>query len=261
MNTGFKNICIWVLVGSLIFILFPYYFVIRRGLGFVLNLPYPPDILYAFKLSMWTSLLSSILAIASTLLLAMAIIDAPPKIKSIVDYLFSLPMGVPHLVSGIALLAFLGQKGFGKYLSLVGLDFVYTTSGIVIAQLFVNLPYAVKTYMSTLELVDERLLFCAKSMGMSDFQVFLHVILPMLKRQIFCIWMILWARALGEFGAVMMLVGVTRMKTETLATSIFLNMSTGDFDVAYGVAVILILVSMITMLVFQKLMKAGEKDA
>ena len=72
-------------------------------------------------------------------------------------------------------------------------------------------------------------------------------------------WMINISRALGEFGAVMMLVGVTRMKTETLATSIFLNMSTGYFDVACGVSIILIMVSMITMFIFQRLMKKETK--
>lgn len=67
-----------------------------------------------------------------------------------------------------------------------------------------------------------------------------------------------WSRAIGEFGVVMMVVGVTRMKTETLATSVFLNMSIGDTDVAVGLALILILISVVTVTIFRFIEKEKE---
>ena len=90
---------------------------------------------------------------------------------------------------------------------------------------------------------------------MTDFEVFWHIVLPLLKKQILCIWLICFSRALGEFGACMMLVGVTRMKTETLATSIFLNMTTGEFDVASGVCIMLMSISLAVMIISNVIFK------
>ncbi len=153
------------------------------------------------------------------------------KLKNTIEYIFSLPLGVPHLVSGIALLTFFGRNNFGGFLSKFGIDFVYTSLGVILAQFFVNLPYCLKTYSTAYDLIDKKLLFCARSLGLSEWKVFLHVNLPMMKRQIFSIWMICWARALG------------------------------DFDVASGVSVILIGVSMITMYIFHKLVEKGDVNA
>lgn len=260
MNKLFRILSIIITVLSILLMILPFSFVIKEGLSFVFDLPYSKEINFAFGLSMKSSIVSSILCMVCTLSIV-HVMNTSNKLKNTIEYIFSLPLGVPHLVSGIALITFFGRNNFGGFLSKFGIDFVYTTSGVMLAQFFVNLPYCVKTYSTAYDLIDKKLLFCARSLGLSEWKVFLNVNLPMMKKQIFSIWMICWARALGEFGAVMMLVGVTRMKTETLATSIFLNMSTGDFDVAAGVSVILIGVSMITMYIFQKLVEKGDLNA
>ncbi len=260
MNKIFKVVSIIITILAVLLMILPFSYVIKEGIAFVFDIPYSKEINFAFGLSMRSSIISSLLCMVCTLSIV-HVMNLHKRLKNIVEYIFSLPLGVPHLVSGIALITFFGRNNFGGFLSRFGIDFVYTTSGVMLAQFFVNLPYCVKTYSTAYDLIDKKLLFCARSLGLSEWKVFMYVNLPMMKRQIFSIWMICWARALGEFGAIMMLVGVTRMKTETLATSIFLNMSTGDFDIAAGVSVILIGVSMITMYIFQRLMGKGDVNA
>jgi ABC transporter, permease protein len=109
---------------------------------------------------------------------------------------------------------------------------VYTPAGVVMAQFFVNLPYTVKNFSASFDILDQNYVFIGKNLGLSNVQIFFHIVLPNLKYQIGCIWIICFARVLGEFGACMMLAGITGMKTETLTTAIFLNMTTGDFEAA-----------------------------
>lgn len=255
MDKFFKIFSFTITVLSVLLLTIPFFFVISEGLGFFLNPPYPEEIVYAFTLSMKSSILSSILCMIFTLVIIWNVNKFNSKIKTLLDYVFSFPLGLPHIISGIALITFFGAKNFGKYLSPFGIDFVYTTSGVILAQFFVNLPYTLKTFSALFETIDQDLIFAGRNLGLTDFEVFWHIVLPLLKKQILCIWLICFSRALGEFGACMMLVGVTRMKTETLATSIFLNMTTGEFDVASGVCIMLMSISLAVMIISNLIFK------
>ena len=96
---------------------------------------------------------------------------------------------------------------------------MYTPAGVVMAQFFVNLPYTVKNFSASFDILDQNYVFIGKNLGLSNVQIFFHIVLPNLKYQIGCIWIICFARVLGEFGACMMLAGI-------------LNMTTGDFEAA-----------------------------
>ncbi len=243
-----------LLLGTLLFVFLPFLAVIREGLPFLLSLHWPEEIRQALLLSLWTSLLASSLAIFITLPVVYAINALPRRWRQSLLYLFSLPMGTPHLVSGIALLIVYGGKGLGPFLlETFGLDFVYTTNGIVLAMLFINLPFSIITLQGAYNLVDPKLVFTARTLGLTEAQACWHVVIPMLRRALIATWIMNWSRSIGEFGAIMILVGITRLKTETLATSIFLNLSTGDFDVATGVATLLLLLSVFVMFLAQKI--------
>ena len=168
-------------------------------------------------------------------------------------------MSLPHLVSGIALLLLFGRRGIGEFLyQNFNIDFIFTVSGIILAQVFVNLSFAIKTILTSLEEINPKTVFIARTLGCNEFQAFIHVILPSMRRGIISSTVMTWSRALGEFGAVMMVAGTTRMKTEILPTAIFLNMSTGDLDLAIGTATILIIISLICMSIFNILIKDKE---
>ena len=261
MNRMFRFL-LYTIVGIVaIFVTMPFFAVVKKGIGFAFTFPYPEEIQFALKLSLWTSFLSSSLCTLLTIGTVYGKEQLPKTLSKSLDYLFTLPMATPHIVSGIGLLIIFGQKGIGAFLlEHFGIDFVYTVHGIWLAMLFVNLPYSIRTLDNSYSLVNKKLLFTARTLGLTEKDVFFHVLIPLLKRPIVGTWMMNWARSIGEFGAIMILVGVTRLKTETLATSIFLHMSTGEFEVAAGVSSILLLLSMGTMFIFEKWMK-GDSHA
>ncbi|HIE4362260.1 TPA: ABC transporter permease subunit, partial [Clostridioides difficile] len=97
----------------------------------------------------------------------------------------------------------------------------------------------------------EKMIFVARTLGCNSWEAFKFIILPNLKTGIISATVMTWSRALGEFGAVAMIAGSTRMKTEIIPTSIYLNMSTGDIDIAIGIAVILIFISLTCLMLFE----------
>ncbi|MEG1993892.1 MAG: ABC transporter permease [Oscillospiraceae bacterium] len=171
--------------------------------------------------------------------------------KPLKNILF-LPLTLPHLVSGIALLLLFGNLGIGEFLDkYLDISFIYTQKGIVLAQCFVNLPLTIKVILMSLDEINDKMVFVARTLGCNEYQSFKFVVLPSLKNGILSSAVMTWSKALGEFGAVIMVAGTTRMKTEILPTAIFLNMSTGDLDIAIGISVILIFLSIISLVTFE----------
>lgn len=161
-------------------------------------------------------------------------------------------MSLPHLVSGIALLLLFGRMGIGDSIyKIFKLDFIFTKQGIVLAQVFVNLPLTIKILHTSLNESNEKMIFVARTLGCNSWEAFRFIILPNLKTGIISATVMTWSRALGEFGAVAMIAGSTRMKTEIIPTSIYLNMSTGDIDIAIGIAVILIFISLTCLMLLR----------
>jgi len=106
---------------------------------------------------------------------------------------------------------------------------------------------------AAIEGVDVRMEYVARTLGCSPFQAFCRVTLPLIRNQILAGLILTWGKALGEFGAVLMLAGATRFRTETLPIAIFLNMSTGDMEALMVSATILILIAFITLGAFERL--------
>ena len=190
----------------------------------------------------------------------MPYINIPQNIKGMIENIIYTPMSLPHLVSGVALLLLFGRNGIGDFLyNTFHIDFIFTVSGIVLAQVFINLSFSINITLTALKEIDHKMIFTARTLGCNEFQSFIYIILPTLKRNILSNIIMTWSRALGEFGAVMMVAGTTRMKTEVLPTSIFLNMSTGDLDLAIGTASILIILSLACMLIFNSLLSRPKR--
>jgi len=165
--------------------------------------------------------------------------------------IISLPLSLPPLVAGIALLIFFGPSFFGELLRTIGIDIVYTTGAIIIAQFFVNVPYLIRVMRSAFDSVNPRYEYVARTLGASEPGVFLQVSLPMSKQALLAGLTITWSKAMGEFGAVLMLAGATKMKTETLPIALYLNISTGDLDMAIASATILLAISVGTLIIFE----------
>jgi len=209
------------------------------------------EILFSIQLSLFTAVTSTLLCATVALPVAYALSRYTFPAKGFMGLVISLPLSLPPLVAGIALLIFFGPSFFGDLLRLIGVDIVYTTAAIIVAQFFVNVPYLIRVMRSAFDSVHPRYEHVARTLGASEPAVFFQVSLPMSRQALLAGLTITWSKAMGEFGAVLMLAGATRMKTETLPIALFLNLSTGDLDFAIASATILLAISVGTLLVFE----------
>ena len=161
--------------------------------------------------------------------------------KGIVDGLFSLPMVLPPTVVGFFLLMIFGTNGMlGGLLASIGMSVVFTWQGAVIAAAAVSFPIMYRTARGALEQVDENLINAGRTLGMSESRIFFKILLPMSRPGIAAAAILSFARALGEFGATMMLAGNIPGRTLTMSIAIYTAMQGGNREKAYvWVAVIM----------------------
>lgn len=224
-------------------------------LGLVLYSPLPvlatslesPEIGFAIFLSLVTSSVSTLVCIAIAIPVAYALARYDFFGKRVATLVLTLPLTLPPLVAGIALLLFFGTTPWGRALDTAGFAVIFTPLGIIVAEVFVNLPYMVRIMRSAFASINPRFEHVAKTLGCTEAGAFFHVTLPMARHGLIAGTVITWSKAMGEFGAVLMLAGATTMRTETLPIALYLNISTGDVDLAVAAATILILISLATL--------------
>jgi molybdate transport system permease protein len=167
--------------------------------------------------------------------------------KRAANLALTLPLTLPPLVAGIALLVFFGTTPWGRALEDAGFAVIFTPLGIIVAEVFVNIPYMIRILRSSFSTINPRYEYVAKTLGCTDNSAFLQVTLPMARSGLLAGTVITWSKAMGEFGAVLIVAGATAMRTETLPIALYLNLSTGDLDLAVAAATILIVISLITL--------------
>jgi len=209
------------------------------------------EILFAIRLSLITATVSTIFCMVVAIPTGYALARTDFTGKSLVDTVINLPLALPPLVAGVGLLLFFGTTPIGKALESVGLEFVFTPLGIVMAQFLINVPFAIRIMRSTFDGINPRYEHVAKTLGYTQSGAFWKVTLPMARNGLLASFAISWAKGIGEFGAVLMLAGATRMKTETLPIAVFLNMSSGELELAIAAATILIVVSFAALYVLE----------
>jgi molybdate transport system permease protein len=246
------------------FILFAITMVLMKGLPNFWSSIQTAEVQFALKLSLFTSIVSTLLCGLFALPISYGIARLNFKGKQIVNMILGIPMSLPPIVSGVALLLLFGNTSLGHMFANWGLKFVFTVKGIILAQFFVNVPYMIRILKSTIEDIDPRIEYVSRTLGCSQVQAFLKITVPLAVNGWIASIIITWAKALGEFGAVVMIAGATRMKTETLPISLYLNMSCGELDLAMTSAAILIVISILSLLIFELLgmrSKKGKKHA
>jgi molybdate transport system permease protein len=202
-------------------------------------------------------------AITSTITTALAVVLAVPagyalsrfRIPgaAIIDTIIDLPIILPDLVAGIALLVFFTQTALGQYIDQHIIPFVFTLQGIILAQFFPAVTLAVRSMKGAFDAVDPRLEKVARTLGCDERVAFARVTFPLARGGLIAGTVLTWARAAGLFGPIIMFCGATRYKTEVLSIAIFLNMSSGRIEVALAVTVILMLLGVVTLTLFKRL--------
>jgi molybdate transport system permease protein len=179
-----------------------------------------------------------------------------------VETVVALPVVIPPAVAGLALLLTFGRRGLiGAWLSDWGLSVSFSTTAVVLAQVFVSAPFYVQAAVSAFRGLDPSLLVVARTLGASPARVFFTVALPLAASGLMGGAAMAWARALGEFGATLMFAGNLEGKTQTLPLAIYTALES-DLRAAQALALLLVVVAFGLLLVVrgQLLPGAGAKE-
>lgn len=210
------------------------------------------EMLFSLKLSMITGVISTFLVMLMALPIGYALSRFTFPLKGFAKTILDLPVAFPELVLGLCLLLLFGNTFLGDLLKKIGLNFVFTKQGIVVAQFFTALPYASRIMKSTFDYINPRLEFVSRSLGYSQMETFLNISLPLAKNGILASTVISFARCIGTFGTVLILAGGTYMKTEVLPMTLYLNISYGNMGMALTSGILLTVVSFVAIYFFER---------
>lgn len=227
-------------------------FIIVPSWGAVWKNMHSSELLFSLRLSLWTAAVSSLLVMLLALPIGYALSRFSFRGKAVVKTIMDLPVAFPELVLGLCLLLLFGKTPFGKFLQQSGLNFVFTQKGVVAAQFFTALPYAIRIMKSSFDFINPRIEFVSRSLGYSQWETFLNVTLPLTKSGITAAGVISFARCIGTFGTILILAGGSAGKTDTLPIHLYLNISYGNMDMAVTSGIILIIVSFMAIFIFEK---------
>jgi molybdate/tungstate transport system permease protein len=176
--------------------------------------------------------------------------------KKLAEGLIDVPIVIPHIAAGIALLFVFGRNFFmGKASHLIGIDFIDSTPGIVIAMLFVSIPFMINSAKDGFKKVDVRLEKVARSLGASPWQAFFKVSFPLARRSIVSGGIMMWARGISEFAAVIIL----SYHPMIASTLIYERFETYGLTYARPATVLLILICLAAFIVFRLLLQRGQR--
>jgi molybdate transport system permease protein len=197
-----------------------------------------------------TALLSLFIAIPSGYVLSRATFPGKSWVQAALD----IPIVLPPMVMGLALLI-LFQTWFGRLLE-KAVALTYTVNGVVLAQLVIGAAFAIRTMHGTFDHLSARPEEVAMTLGCSRARAAWLVTLPAARRGIFAAGTVAWARSMGEFGPILVFAGATRMKTEVLPTTVWLELSVGNLEAAVAVSLLMVVFAMIILVAVRRV---GER--
>ena len=211
------------------------------------------EVRFAICLSLITATISTALAIVLAIPTAYVVSQYRFPGKDIVDSLLDLPIVLSPVALGAALLIFFNTP-IGGFIDKHVIRFSFAVAGVVLAQVAVVTALAIRLLKSTFDSIDPRYEHVSRTLGCNKFRAFIKVTLPLARNGLISASILTWARAVGEFGATVMLAGATFMKTETLPIAIALSLGSADVNKAIALIFILIIIAMIALFVMRKVM-------
>lgn len=212
-----------------------------------------PVVTMALRLSLLTASISTLIALVVGLPLAWVLARSRSRLTPLLRAVVTLPMVLPPVIGGVALLVVLGRRGvIGQYLyEWTGFSLPFTTAAVVVAQTFVAMPFLVVSVEGTLASVDRRHELAAATLGCTRWQAFRRVTLPSLLPGVAAGAVLCFARALGEFGATITFAGSFPGTTQTLPIAAYLAMET-DPDAAIAISAVLLAVCLLVLLLLRR---------
>ena len=166
--------------------------------------------------------------------------------KSLADAIIILPMVLPPTVIGFFLLLLLGKRSIiGQFLLQFDIAIVFTWKAAVISAVIVSVPLMYRTTRGAFEQLDKNVIYAARTLGVSEWRIFRHILLPNTRHGILAGLILSFTRALGEFGATIMFAGNVPGVTQTMSTAIYAAVQANDYDLAFQWAIAIICFSLV----------------
>ena len=221
-----------------------------------------PRVLASYRLTFGASFLAALFNVFAGLLLAWVLVRYEFPGKKIIDALVDLPFALPTAVAGISLTALLAGNGWlGQYLEPLGIQLAFNRNGIVIALIFISLPFVVRTVQPVLEDAEKELEEAATCLGASRFQTFRYVIFPSIAPALLTGFAMAFARAVGEYGSVIFIAGNMPMVSEITPLIIIGKLEQYDYAGATAVATVMLGISFVLLLVINALQSWQRRRA
>jgi len=213
-----------------------------------------PRVLAAYRLTFGASLIAALVNAVMGLLVAWVLVRYSFPGKKIINAMVDLPFALPTAVAGIALTALLAGNGWiGQYLEPLGIKLAFNPNGVVIALIFIGLPFVVRTVQPVLEDCEKELEEAATCLGASRWQTFSRVILPTLTPALLTGFALAFARAIGEYGSVIFIAGNMPLVSEITPLIIIGKLEQYDYAGATAVATVMLLISFALLLLINAL--------
>ncbi len=221
------------------------------------------EVYSSILLTIYAALIATLIGLFLGVPLAYLLARRQFRGKRLLESLIDVPIVIPHSAAGIALLFVFGQQFlFGKIFHHIGIDFVDTIAGVVIAMMFVSIPFLIDSAKEGFKGVDVRLEKVARTLGASPWRSFFRVSLPLAWRSIFSGSVMMWARGMSEFGAILIIAyHVPFLGNHPVVAPILVADRFGSFGLDYArpVTVLVILISLVTFIVLRTIAYRGEK--
>ncbi|MDO4904681.1 MAG: sulfate ABC transporter permease subunit CysT [Lautropia sp.] len=215
---------------------------------------FSPRVMASYRLSLGASLLAASINGVFGLVLAWVLVRYHFPGKKLVDSLVDLPFALPTAVAGIALTALLAGNGWiGRWAEAMGMQLVFNPVGVVIALIFIGIPFVVRTVQPVLEGLGQELEEVSACLGANRWQTFRRVILPTLLPALATGFAMAFARAVGEYGSVIFIAGNLPMESEITPLIIMGRLEQFDYQGASAVALVLLMMSFLMLLVINGL--------
>ena len=214
----------------------------KSGAGSFWDAVSSPEAVAALKLTLGASFLVALLNAVLGTVTAWVLVRDDFRGKSLVNAVIDLPFALPTIVAGLTLLALYGPR------SPIGVDLAFTRTSIVLALMFVTLPFVVRTVQPVLQELDPEVEHAAHSLGASQLTTFRRIVFPNILPGILSGVALAFAKAVGEFGSLVIITGNIPYETEVSSVYIFGRIESGDSVAAAAVAVLLLAISFVTLL-------------
>ncbi len=216
-------------------------------------------IMHAYYISFGCAFLAALVNVFFGLIVAWILVRYQFPGRKLLDAVVDLPFALPTAVAGIALTALYTPDGWvGKYFEMIGIKVAFTPIGIMIALIFIGIPFVVRTVQPVLEDMNRELEEAAASLGASRWQTFTMVILPYIAPALLTGFAMAFARALGEYGSVIFIAGNMPMVSEVVPLLIIIKLEQYDYAGATAIALVMLISSFMLLLTINLLQKWSQ---